>query len=615
MHSKVIKSIHSKWNKPKRDKFSGSLSLFQDTDPLKTLQTGKVMALAWAKKLTIENHLASIQEFIKLAVGAYWNSIYNTIRELPECAPLDSIRTDDSVKAVAEAVGQAAAKLEVADASYYIGNLYTSLLPENIRSANGVFYTPPALAERLITMAAKAGDIKWDQISIADPACGCGAFLIPMTLRIVEASKTKTAEQILQHIETNLRGFEIDQFAGWLCQVFIEIALKKIILFAGRPVKNIIIICDTLNYPFKDDDKFDLVIGNPPYGKVKLTDIIALRYTESLYGHPNLYGLFTHLAIDITKQEGTIAYLTPTSFLSGEYFKKLRAYIGKNAQPVEVDFVSVRKDVFEDVLQETMLATYVKNSYKNNNERFLAVNELTALSPFKTETKHIGKFGLSNEIQAPWILSKHHNEADIVQSMDNMKSRLQDWGYKVVTGQLVWNRFKQHLTDDHNALCYPIIWSESVLPDGTFFFKADKKNHKKWFLYSQNLNFLLTKTACVLLQRTTAKEQSKRLIATVLPQSFIDNNKAVIVENHLNIITTNTPNPAVSLEVLSTFLNSKVVNDAFRTISGSVAVSAYELEALPLPDAISLKKLIQLIKNNASNECIEEECRNLYFKN
>jgi len=41
--------------------------------------------------------------------------------------------------------------------------------------------------------------------------------------------------------------------------------------------------------------------------------------------------------------------------------------------------------------------------------------------------------------------------------------------------------------------------------------------------------------------------------------------------------------PKVLTAVLAALLNSAVVDQVFRCISGSVAVSAFELEALPLP--------------------------------
>ena len=39
--------------------------------------------------------------------------------------------------------------------------------------------------------------------------------------------------------------------------------------------------------------------------------------------------------------------------------------------------------------------------------------------------------------------------------------------------------------------------------------------------------------ACILVQRTTAKEQARRLIAAELPSEFVHQHRGVVVENHL----------------------------------------------------------------------------------
>jgi adenine-specific DNA-methyltransferase len=65
--------------------------------------------------------------------------------------------------------------------------------------------------------------------------------------------------------------------------------------------------------------------------------------------------------------------------------------------------------------------------------------------------------------------------------------------------------------------------------------------------------------------------------------------------------------------VLTAFLNSEIVDRAFRCLSGSVAVSAYELEALPLPPPDSLAPVAELLANGASREEMEEACRRLFL--
>jgi adenine-specific DNA-methyltransferase len=86
------------------------------------------------------------------------------------------------------------------------------------------------------------------------------------------------------------------------------------------------------------------------------------------------------------------------------------------------------------------------------------------------------------------------------------------------------------------------------------------------------------------------------------------------VENHLNMIRPIVEQPAVSLRVIAALFNSAVVDDAFRCISGSVAVSASELEALPLPSPESARRLERFLETGASREDLESYILDAYMR-
>jgi len=563
-----------------------------------------------ALQITEDMQIALAERVITCVLESYWAEIQAQHEiDLPFPAPEISaeVGPNQETLSLLQEIGRSLAQLPVELAAYEAGQLYTLFLPETLRSRFGIFWTPPALATRLIEKAGKAG-VDWEKSTIIDPACGGGAFLVPSALKIIQAMKNASPAIVARNLQTRLEGWELREFSSWLSRFFIEVAAVNITAKTGKFIEPTIRTMDSLQCSDKEFSRFDLVIGNPPFGRMRLDQATRGRYGRSLYGHANLYGIFTELAVRLAKKGGVVAYLTPASFLAGEYFKNLRSLLWEEAPPSSLDFVESRKGVFDGVLQETVLATYCKSS-KRNTANVSAIH--IGLEDITIESA--GSFKLPGESTDPWIIARSSSDKPLVSSIKKYPERLKDWGYKVSTGPLVWNRHKDQLRNRKTMDSIPIIWSESVTQDGEFKFRSEKKNHQPYFKLNEDRDgWLKTDRECVLLQRTTAKEQKRRLIAAALPFDFISNHGFVTVENHLNMIYPVVKKPAVSIDVLAAFLNSETTDRVFRCLSGSVAVSAYEIESLPLPSKEKLTKLKRLVSQRASKENIEEECKRLY---
>lgn len=573
----------------------------------------KVIKIAESEQSTPRQNLAIA--FCAELLKSYWNY---TCRQkgiswkiLKFIKPLPSLRPD--LKNLAIEIGHGLSTIPISDAGYIIGNYYTSLLPDNFRAKYGVYYTPPTIVERLIEIISDQ-EVNWQEYSVLDPACGGSAFLTHVTRHIsnhLELKHEYSAEQLFSHIAEKIRGIEIDPFAAWMAQTLLEISTIHICNEVNRRLPLLVENEDALRIPLKNNRKFNLIIGNPPYGKVSLEPDLRKQYLRSIYGHANYYGLFTDLAVRLTNEEGLIAFITPTSFLGGQYFKSLRNLMAKYAPPVHVEFISNRTGIFEDVLQETVLAVY--NRSQKSNSQTLVNLFIPAKQNGSIEVQKIGEFDLPRQYELPWLFPRNLDQRRLLGRAIYMRHRLIDYGYKVSTGQLVWNRHKEQLKSTPGINRLPLIWAEAVTRSGLFQFNSQRKNHKPFFHVQENQNYLITHQPCVVVQRTTAKEQNRRLIAAVLPEEFFQIHKnGVVIENHLNIIKPSNNYTKLSLNALSILLNSWTVDQIFRCISGSVAVSAYELNAIPLPEPSEIKTLDSLIRQNKGQEIIEKYIASLY---
>lgn len=575
------------------------------------LQASRALAREWVKGIDERRRQPAAWSFVAEAVRGYAEAQGKALGKPLQVSPLQlalTFRLDQQATRLARTLGQAVAALPPLQACYQLSTTYTVLLPPALRSAWGAFYTPPALTDRLLDLAAETGT-DWATARVLDPACGGGAFLLPVALRMRAALPRLGPRAFLDHLASHLRGFEIDPFAAWLTQVWLETTFAQEVQATGGVFPALVEVCDSLDQEPAGGDGFDLVVGNPPYGRLTLTPAQRNRYRRSLFGHANLYGVFTDLAVRWTKPGGVVAYVTPTSFLAGEYFKALRALLAREAPPLALDFVTARRGVFEDVLQEAALTTYRRGDVGNQG----AVHYLTVTTESVATVTQAGRFTLPADPAAPWLAPRTPEDQSLVNWLGLMKARLGDWGYGVSTGPLVWNRFKDQLRSRPGKGTFPLIWAEAVTSAGAFVFRADKRNHEPYFQARSGDEWLKVTTSCVLVQRTTAKEQPRRLIAAELPAAFIAKHGAVVVENHLNMVRPLNGTPKVSPAAVAAVLNSTAADRAFRCISGSVAVSAFELEALPLPSVSAMRRIERLIGQDTSAEAIEAALQRLYF--
>lgn len=568
------------------------------------LARARVVARSWVETIAAAHRVDHAAAFVRQALETLAAKVAPALTLSFAPMPLFG-RLDRTAEPLARSVGEMAAQLPLIEALYQVTSVYPALLPAKIRGELGAFYTPPALVTRLFEQAEEEG-LDWRSARILDPAAGGGVFLLQAVRRMIQALPDCEPAFLLAQIGERLVGFEVDPHAAGLTQAAVEILLADIAMSACRPVPRIVKVCDTLDAAA--EPIFDLVIGNPPYGRITLSPDKRQTYARSLYGHANLYGLFTDAALRWTKPGGLVAYLTPTSFLAGQYFAALRRLIAEVAPPVSIDFIHSRSGVFEDVQQETLLAVYKRGATSSRAR----IHYLTIVNDRETHVTRNGTIALPADCKLPWLAPRSPEHSKLIASAEMMNCRLADWGYSVSTGPLVWNRFKDQLRDRPDGkLVRPLIWAESITSDGRFLFRAQKKNHSPYFALQPGDDWLLVTDPCVLVQRTTAKEQARRLIAAELPFAFVYSHGGVVVENHLNMIRAE-QKPQVQPAVLAALLGSGIVDQLFRCISGSVAVSAYELEALPLPAPAETKQLAQLVSAGASRTSIDAECTRLY---
>lgn len=186
--------------------------------------------------------------------------------------------------------------------SHAFGEIYESILKE-LQSAgsSGEFYTPRAVTDFMAKMIKpQIGE------TMADFACGTGGF-ITSWLKELEKNVKNTSDQ--EKYDDSIYGIEKKQFPYMLCVTNM--------LLHGIDVPRIYhdnsLLKDILDYT--DDDCFDVILMNPPYGGNEKTEVKS--HFPSDLASSETADLFMSVIMYRLKKNGRAAVIIPDGFLFG----------------------------------------------------------------------------------------------------------------------------------------------------------------------------------------------------------------------------------------------------------------------------------------------------------
>lgn len=188
------------------------------------------------------------------------------------------------------------------DESHAFGEIYESILKE-LQSAGsaGEFYTPRAVTEFMAKMIRpKIGEM------CADFACGTGGFLTSWLNELQLKVQTAKDREI---INKSIYGIEKKQFPYMLCitnMLLHDIDVPKV-------YHDNSLLKDVLDYT--DDDKFDVILMNPPYGGSEKNDVKG-HFPDDLASSETA-DLFMSVIMYRLKDKGRAAVILPDGFLFG----------------------------------------------------------------------------------------------------------------------------------------------------------------------------------------------------------------------------------------------------------------------------------------------------------
>ncbi|WP_244097132.1 HsdM family class I SAM-dependent methyltransferase [Burkholderia cenocepacia] len=490
-------------------------------------------------------------------------------------------------------------KKDLLEAIYWLSSAYAQLAGEERRKQLAMFFTPPSLTKRLLDDLSASG-VDFSVRKFCDPACGGAAFLAPIAMRMRDALRERgtSATQILDHVQRHLLGFDKDAALCEMSKHFLLMVLHDEVVATGARPKFQIHQGDSLIRAQSLLGALDVVVCNPPFRKMPSAEVAHYleHFADIIEAQPNLYALFMALCVKLLAPGGTCALVTPTSFLSGQYFSKLRTFLLTQANVLSIGMVSDRLGVFIDVEQETAL-TLARREQTGHGPGTDAYVSVVARDG---NYVNVGRCVLPNS-GAAWPVPRTESDVVLLKTAAKSRATLADYGYTPRIGAFVWNRdtrttypSAKSAARAHGGTAVPLLWSSDIAQDGSLRFSgAPKANREHCFVnLGAKDHRSVVRRPSVLLQRVTSNDQPRRLVAAAVPPALIETYGGFVGENHTVILEQVHPEPALAPEELAQLLATPTVDRYFRCISGATNVSIFELGQLRLPDPGRLRNLL-----------------------
>jgi adenine-specific DNA-methyltransferase len=487
---------------------------------------------------------------------------------------------------------------------------YLHLVPEEMRRALGQVMTPQPIVRYILRAAGYRDGEEILGRTLCDPACGSGVFLfeaVRIHLGALRRADVPPAEHY-PRVVSRFVGIDIDPLACLFTRFNLSLLFAPALLAWMQahprrlPEPLPIHQQDTLESLAAEiggdrtgpslTSAFDFVVGNPPYRKVSpLSPALRETFQDSLYGHPNAYGMFLHAGIEMLRPGGRLGFIVPRSMLSGLYFQNLRRMIEQRTCLEELSLLAERKNVFPQVLQGTMIIVFRKPVSEEIPDEKRAADRPVRTSVIRSAAE-FGNGGPRHVAARTAQVARRMNGTTIwfvsdqertYSLLDKIIARHPLLAGPVVacparTGPIVWNRVKPLLRPRAGEGRLPLVWATDV---GRFRFALATAGGTRpaYLEATEKVRDLAMAGPSLLIQRVTADEQARRIVAS---RSGLPIRQRYFVENHLNVLQP-APEARIDLSYLLGVLSSDIVEFLFRSMNGNTQVSATELNLLPIP--------------------------------
>ncbi|KYC42621.1 restriction endonuclease subunit M [Scytonema hofmannii PCC 7110] len=262
----------------------------------------------------------------------------------------------------------------------FISSIYEEFVSKE--SGTGIHYTPEHIVDFVLDGVLPWDSQEWD-IKILDPACGSGIFLVKAFQRLIyrwekaHLNRTIQPSDLKSLLENNLFGVDVDTQAVRVASFSLYLTMLDKVkpqdyweneFCFPRLREHQLVAADFFQEDKKgfnsiqDAKKYDLVVGNAPWGKNTVTSAAkswARDDWKITYG--NIGPLFLPKAVALTKEGGQVAMMQPALALIFNQVSTAQEFRVKLFSEFKIDEIvnlsALRFGLFKDAISPACIIT------------------------------------------------------------------------------------------------------------------------------------------------------------------------------------------------------------------------------------------------------------------
>lgn len=443
----------------------------------------------------------------------------------------------------------------------------------------GQFFTPAKAAELISSLPSLPSN---GTLRVLDPGAGSGILTAALVNRVLTEQPELSLEvvaierdpAVFPHLRATLDECE-RAGAGRVSTTALE--------------ADFILDSTGLDASLDLEAQFDLVIENPPYGKLAVSSLHRAAMRSTGFDAPNLYAAFLILSTAALRIGGQLVAITPRSFFNGAYFGDFRSHLLDSIALDRVHVFDSRSTIFSDtsVLQENVIFSGTRGATPGNVEISVSHDHTTDISSRSVPYESVV---FPDDPHRFIRLATNIDDTRIADTVLSQPCTLNDLGVRVSTGRVVDFRSRHALSEVELPGSFPLIYPGNLRDGKVVWPRVIRK--PQWFhaTSDKDRSMLLPEGWYAVVKRFSAKEERRRIVASAW--SPIDHPGDVAFENHLNVFHTDGHGMDEELaKGITIWLNSSIIDRFFRTFSGHTQVNATDLRTLRFPTAETLRNL------------------------